>query len=81
MKLAGIKTQVATPESMTREQEARFKACDHAACMPTFDAVAARDLPSEEVRKQWPRFQGECPSCGLRMITYASYEHYIMGDW
>lgn len=37
---------------------------------------------SGEVRKRWPRLSGPCPKgCGFNGIAYASYEHYIMGDW
>jgi len=37
---------------------------------------------SEEVRRRWPRMHGVCPKgCGYVGIAYASYEHYIMGDW
>lgn len=35
-----------------------------------------------EVRKRWPRLNGECPKgCGFRGIAYASMAHYTMGDW
>jgi hypothetical protein len=35
-----------------------------------------------EVRKRWPRLNGPCPKgCGFNGIAYASYEHYISGDW
>lgn len=34
------------------------------------------------IRKKWPRLMGKCPlGCGYVGIAYASYEHYIMGDW
>ena len=37
---------------------------------------------SVEVRKRWPRLDGRCPlGCGYSGIYYASYEHYIAGDW
>jgi hypothetical protein len=41
---------------------------------------------SNEIRKRWPRgwFDADhpCPlGCGYVGIAYASYEHYIMGDW
>jgi hypothetical protein len=55
--------------------------CPHARVMPTFDAIEARGLNSAQVRKRWPRFKGECPDCGDRMIAYASFEHYMAGDW
>lgn len=35
-----------------------------------------------EVRKRWPRLFGVCPrGCGYNGIAYASYEHYLSGDW
>jgi len=35
-----------------------------------------------EIRRRWPRLDGECPyGCGYVGIYYASYAHYIMGDW
>jgi hypothetical protein len=53
--------------------------CDHGI---TFDAVAARGLPAVEVQRRWPRGWGECPKgCGYTGIAYASYEHYLAGDW
>lgn len=38
-------------------------------------------LEAEEVRVRFPRWEGPCPSCGERIIAYASAEHYIAGDW
>jgi hypothetical protein len=48
---------------------------------PPFDAEAARNLSSSEVRKRWPRSSGTCPTCGFYGAVYASFEHYIAGDW
>lgn len=52
--------------------------CDHGVA---FDADAARGLSSAEVRRLWPRFFGTCQMCGYHGIYYASWEHYIAGDW
>ena len=52
--------------------------CDHGV---TFDKEAARGLSSSEICKRWPRFSGICTKCGYTGIAYASYEHYISGDW
>lgn len=52
--------------------------CDHGV---TFDAAAAAGLDSLEVRRRWPRFAGICSKCGYSGIYYASYEHYLCGDW
>lgn len=46
-----------------------------------FDEAAARGLDKYEVRKHWPRFDGTCKHCGYTGIYYASYAHYIAGDW
>ena len=48
----------------------------------TFDEQAARGLSVEQVRKRWPRGFGPCPHrCGWSGIYYASYAHYLYGDW
>lgn len=48
----------------------------------TFDEEAAKGLDAYEVRKRWPRGSGPCPlGCGYTGITYASYMHYLSGDW
>lgn len=46
-----------------------------------FDAEAAKALDSYDVRKRWPRLDQECPDCKARVISYASFEHYIAGDY
>jgi len=62
--------------------EAFQEACEHPKTTPPFDAEEARKLnDAGEVRKKFPRFFGQCPDCGAQVIGYASYEHYIMGDW
>ena len=48
---------------------------------PTFDPVAAQHLSAEEVRRRWPRTQGTCLDGGATVLAYASFEHYIAGDW
>ncbi len=56
-----------------------MSACKHGV---TFDPEAARGLPSEEVRRRWPRMGGHCPlGCGFYGVAYASLEHYVAGDW
>lgn len=53
--------------------------CDHGV---TFDYAAAQNLSAHEVKRRWPRGFGPCPKgCGFHGIAYASYEHYICGDW
>lgn len=59
--------------------EASPEECDHGV---TFDEVAARDLDAHEVRRRWPRLFGPCPKgCGFSGIGYASWAHYVSGDW
>jgi hypothetical protein len=54
---------------------------------PTTDVDFIMGNPaSSEIRKRWPRgwFTNEkpCPlGCGFIGIAYASYKHYLMGDW
>lgn len=56
--------------------------CDHALHTPPFEAsVIDPEASTEEVRKRFPRFMGECSECGGYVILYASLEHYIRGDW
>ncbi len=53
--------------------------CDHGI---KFDEVAAEHLSVAEIRKRWPRLWGNCPlGCGFNGTGYASWKHYIMGDW
>ena len=47
----------------------------------SFDPEAARGLPSDEVRRRWPRFAGRCERCGYEGIDYASMAHMVAGDW
>lgn|SRR5690242_5671956 len=52
---------------------------------PALDFVMGHPATAE-IRKRWPRgwFTDEkpCPKgCGYKGIAYASYAHYIYGDW
>jgi hypothetical protein len=57
------------------------RGCQHPKLIPEFDAAAARKMTSTEVRKTYPRAYGKCPDCGWEGVLYASYEHYVMGDY
>lgn len=48
-----------------------------------FDEETAKQekLSSTEVKRRWPRGHYTCPDCGISTIVYASYAHYIWGDW
>lgn len=48
---------------------------------PEFDSQVAAGLSSMDVRKLFPRGNYLCPDCQSHVITYASMEHYISGDW
>ena len=64
-----------TPPAMPTE-------CNHAALPePTFDEEAAKSLPIAEIRLRWPRGCSPCPDCGATIIKYASFKHYLYGDW
>ena len=56
-------------------------ACAHAGAIVSFDYAAAAGLDEREIRRRWPRFMGRCPDCAGFVIKYASWEHYIAGDW
>jgi hypothetical protein len=55
--------------------------CAHPNLPVRYDSEQARGLSAHEVRERFPRFYGPCPDCGEVMIGYASFEHYIAGDW
>lgn len=58
---------------------AEFTTCDHGVA---FDEKAAEGLTAFEIRQRWPRYVGECQKgCGAIGMMYASWEHYIAGDW
>jgi hypothetical protein len=57
--------------------------CPHSKCMPQYDSekVKKENMSPERVRELYPRFCGQCPDCGEQLIQYASFEHYLAGDW
>lgn len=53
--------------------------CDHGV---VFNEEEAKFLEASEVRKKYPRGWGLCPKgCGFNGTAYASYKHYLYGDW
>lgn len=48
---------------------------------PALDFIMGHPATAE-IRKRWPRLSGHCPKgCGFYGAAYASYAHYIYGDW
>ncbi|MGL4255604.1 MAG: hypothetical protein ACRCSL_04665 [Microbacterium sp.] len=47
---------------------------------PQFDAERAAGMSAREVRIAFPRVRSVC-DCGATTIRYASYLHYLTGDW
>ena len=48
---------------------------------PLFDEDVAAELSAAEVREKYPRKVEECVDCGQTVILYASFLHFISGDW
>lgn len=67
--------------TMSLERVPPIHACTHAASLPAFDADAAHGQSATWVRQHFPRFVGHCATCGQQAILYASWEHYIAGNW
>lgn len=55
--------------------------CQHERCTPAFDEIEAGCMGADEIHKKYPRFNGPCPDCGQKVIVYASFLHYIAGDY
>ena len=55
--------------------------CQHQRCPVAFDLDAAKGLSAQEVRTRWPRFYGVCFDCLSMVMLYASFEHFVAGDW
>lgn len=72
--LAGIEE-----EEQDETEESRVNACND--CRPDWDEEASKGLSAAEVRRRWPRYHGECKSCGFKGIRYASTMQYIRGDY
>lgn len=55
--------------------------CEHTSLKPAFDEEKAKTMTASQVRQTYPRAYGKCKECGWEGIMYASYAHYIYGDW
>lgn len=49
--------------------------------LPIFDEKKARRMTRAEIKRNYPRTAAVCPDCGNTVVLYASYVHYIAGDW
>jgi len=69
-----------TQDDAEREdQKERQRECTHGI---TFDEVQGLRMSPINVRRLWPRLFGPCPlGCGYSGIYYASWAHFIAGDW
>ncbi len=64
---------------LSKIKEERISKCDHGV---HFDSKASANMSSHQVRQVYPRLFGKCPKgCGYEGIAYASFEHYVSGDW
>jgi hypothetical protein len=53
--------------------------CDHGLF---FDEELAKNMTVKEIRQMFPRLDGICPKgCGFDGFAYASYAHFVYGDW
>ena len=71
------KEMVKAMESNMNDQEEQQDCAGEHQKLVTFDSLQAREMSSAEIRKRFPRIT--CQECGT--VVYASYEHYIAGDW
>lgn len=56
--------------------------CDHGVVFDEEEYKSIPNMTSEQVKAKWPRGFGICPKgCGFEGIAYASFLHYIAGDW
>lgn len=67
--------------SERKDQADKVDSCTHGVVFD-LNNVKRLNLQSREVRTLYPRLSGTCPlGCGYNGIAYASYEHYVYGDW
>jgi hypothetical protein len=56
--------------------------CKHEDLPPVpFDAEACKGKSASWVREHYPRVYSVCPKCREGVLRYASFEHYIEGDY
>lgn len=69
------------PELCADKDDSVPASCTHDAVAPVVDHEQLSGMSAEEVRSKFPRFCGTCPQCGETVIAYASFEHFVAGDW
>lgn len=75
-------TTPADGDDSDRGAPARKLDCNHGVSFDADDEAYKAGMSAREVRKRWPRLDGACPKgCGFSGIAYASFTHYISGDW
>lgn len=63
------------------------KTCEPGKCqfkkedLPIFKQEECNGLSTSEVREKFPRKWLNCTKCHQPTLHYASFEHYIYGDW
>jgi hypothetical protein len=71
----------AAREAKAKAEAAADNGCKHPNIPVKYDSADCAGKDDGYVRRHYPRFNGNCPDCGIHMIGYASFEHYIAGDW
>lgn len=76
-----IEGSVIAAEGRTERRKSLW--CKHEKHMPRYDEQHTKryNLTPEQVRRMYPRFEGECSECGRNVTLYGSWLHYLAGDW
>ena len=65
----------------SKEQRNKVESCTHGVVFD-LENVKRLSLSSRDIKTLYPRLSGVCPlGCGYNGIAYASYEHFVYGDW
>lgn len=75
-------------EAIARAAAEGQHACNHSVTFDEakYEAFCSQHRRGDEqvafIRKNWPRLDSQCPKgCGYVGIYYASFLHYVAGDW
>lgn len=58
--------------------------CECGATLPetvVYDPVQSRGMSAAQIQKEYPRKMITCSACGSTVMRYASFAHYVAGDW